>query len=63
MRHLQLEILCGYDYRHLQTPRHYNLGEGLYTLTTSNLTWPNGVSYPEMKQARNDVVVGMYNHV
>lgn len=60
-RYLALEDLCSYDYRHVQTARHLNLGEGLYTLTTSNLKWPDSVSYAEMKQARTDVITGMRN--
>lgn len=65
MRHLHMERIS-FDYRSmLYNPypgvRQHDLGEVVYTLNTSNRSWPAGVSYSDMMQTRNELYGSMYN--
>lgn len=60
MRHFKLVETLSYNWRDMYyPPSPTNLGECVYTLNTSNFVWPTGITYPEMRQARNDVLIGM----
>lgn len=62
MRHFHMESHIACDHRDMfydRTSRHTNIGDGVYTLTNSNISWPSNVSFNEFKQARIDVLSGI----
>lgn len=58
MRHFHLEDGVP-NPSHLDRSWTTHLGEALYTLTTSNFKWPDGVSYREMVRVRREVISGI----
>lgn len=59
MRFLQLEGIS-FDYRDMYYNWKQPLGETVYTLNTSNRSWPRGVTYAEMVRTRNELHGSLY---